>query len=64
MIPAKQYARICIFINIMALVCMAMGRVDLGAVIMYAGLVQFQTYLIAKKYEERELEIDKHKKLR
>lgn len=63
MIPSSQHGRMCIFINLMAAVAFYTMHLEAGALALYAGLVQFQTYLLTKKYEERELEIDKEKKL-
>ncbi len=52
MIPSQSYFRVWVAVNIMALAAFYTGHYDLGAVILYAGLCNFQTYLVTKKYEE------------
>lgn len=64
MIPAAQHGRMCLFINLMAAFALYNGHYESAAILMYAGLVQFQTHLVAKKYEEREIELDKENKLK
>lgn len=48
---SKQQLRLTIFVNILAIIAWYNGKEELAAVIVYAGLCNFQTYLITKNCE-------------
>ena len=50
---SKTYIRLCILLNVLAVYSGLNGRLDLAAVIAFAGLCQFQTYLMAKELEKK-----------
>lgn len=54
MISASQALRMCIFINILGILSIVNGRLDLGAVILFAGLTKFQLYVILKQLEDKD----------
>jgi hypothetical protein len=50
---SSKHRNVCIAINLIGLITMAEGYVDLGAVILFAGLMKFETYMLARHYENK-----------
>lgn len=53
MTHSSKHFNLCVAINLIGLVTMANGHIDLGAVIIFAGLMKFETYALAKYYENK-----------
>lgn len=56
MIPAHKHRNICIAINILAMLFLISGRADIGAILLFTGLMKFETYHLSKQYEQLELD--------
>jgi hypothetical protein len=63
-IPTIKHRNICIAINLIAVLFLVSGRADLGAVLLLTGLMKFETYVLARQYDERELEMQKEMTLK
>ena len=59
MTPTHKHRNICIAINLIAVAFLLNERADLGSILLLAGLMKFETYVLAKQYDAREIEVQK-----
>ena len=56
MIHSSKHRNICIAINILGMLFLISGRADIGAILLFTGLMKFETFHLSKQYEQLELD--------